>query len=129
MISDDEPSVAPQTPLPVWAAEAVKVPAEGYSAPNASLGASPAFVDMPEVVDAPVEPEPAPSSDAHNMNWADAQACLRRGQKVRRNEWGAEADWLEADFDGAVMIKRRGALWPYPQPIWDTGATDWQVVG
>ena len=115
MISDDEPTVAPQTPLPAWAAEAVKI-----SEPEAVKISEPEAVKISE---------PEPASDAHNMNWAEAQACLRRGQKVRRNEWGAEADWLEADFDGAVMIKRRGALWPYPQPVWDTGATDWQVVG
>ncbi len=134
MISDNEPSVAPQTPLPVWAAEAVDVPE-----PEGTLG----FMGLARLKEegkaappgdyksvGPLEPEvSAPASDAHNMNWAGAQACLCRGQKVRRNGWGADADWLELDFDGAVMIKRRGTLWPYPQPVWDTDATDWQVVG
>ena len=138
MISDDEPTVAPQTfsderlmqtvvapqtPLTAWAAEAVKFPPGGDGVMLTNAPHPEGDTELPEDADIP-----EPASDAHNMNWAEACACLHRGQKVRRNGWGSEAEFLIEDSAG-VQIVRDGAYWRYPEPDWDTEATDWQVVG
>ena len=47
-------------------------------------------------------------SDASSMNWADAQACIARGQSVARPGW----DW------GWTTLSQA-----------DLNATDWRVVG
>lgn len=102
---EGKPAVKSQTPLPKWAHEATKAPeTEGPKA------------------------EDGPPSDAHNMNWADAQACMARGQKVRRNGWGDGSYLFMNGDDEGIKIDRPGGVWPYVVQAWDAEAEDWQVA-